>query len=354
MTLPAFALRHRLKPVAIWALAVLLCGASGAGPWLAPAQASTLSERFQARRDNNPAPEAAKRDPEQSLLSPLGADDPAADTTRTGKVLRDIPYGTDPKQRMDVYLPTGGGNATGPAPVIFMVHGGGWRTGDKRMAKVVDNKAARWLPRGFVFVSVNNRLLPQADPLDQVHDIAQALALAQSRAGRWGADPDQFVLMGHSSGAHLVALLAATPRLSTQHDVRPWLGTIALDSAALDVASIMLHRHYRLYDPAFGTNPAYWAATSPLQQLRAGAQPLLAVCSARRDDSCNQADVFARRAGRLGVRAEVLRQDLSHADINAQLGLPGSYTAAVERFMASLSPEVAQRLRDAPVDAALP
>ncbi|MDZ7937206.1 MAG: alpha/beta hydrolase [Rhodoferax sp.] len=351
---PALAPQRYRTPVAALVLGLLLCWAVGLGTWVAPAaHATTLLERFKERRDNREPDATAKRSTEQGLWSPYGAREQQTDTVRDGKILRDIAYGNDPKQRMDVYLPTGG-SVWGAAPVIFMVHGGAWRTGDKRMSKVVDNKAARWLPKGFVFVSVNNRLLPEADPLDQVHDIAQALALAQSRAGRWGANPAQFVLMGHSAGAHLVALLAASPTLAAQHGAQAWLGTIALDSAALDVPTIMQRRHYRLYDPAFGTNPTYWAATSPLQQLHSGAKPLLAVCSTRRDDSCSQAQAFARQAERLGVRAEVLRQDLSHGDINEQLGLPGDYTAGVERFMASLSTDVAQRLRETPPDLTLP
>jgi arylformamidase len=353
MTLPTHVLRLPLTPAVVLALGVLLAGALGGGPLVTPAHATTLLEQLKQRRESRDSDAALKRGADQGLWSPYGAQDLQADTVREGKVLRDIAYGSDPKQRMDVYLPTGG-SVPGAAPVIFMVHGGAWRTGDKRMTKVVDNKAARWLPRGFVFISVNNRLLPQADPLDQAHDIAQALALAQNRAERWGANPDHFVLMGHSAGAHLVALLAASPTLAAQHGAKPWLGTIALDSAALDVPSIMQRRHYRLYDPAFGTNPAYWAATSPLQQLHSGVEPLLAVCSSRRDDSCSQAQAFARQAARLGVRAEVLQQDLSHGDINDQLGLPGEYTAAVERFMSSLSTELAQRLREIPADAVLP
>lgn len=63
------------------------------------------------------------------------------------KVLRDIPYGNSGKQRMDVYLPR---DARKQAPVIFMVHGGGWRTGDKALRAVVENKMARWVPRGFI------------------------------------------------------------------------------------------------------------------------------------------------------------------------------------------------------------
>jgi arylformamidase len=77
--------------------------------------------------------------------------------------------------------------------------------------------------------------------------------------------------------------------------------------------------------------------------LQAGAAPLLAVCSTRRSDSCAQAQQFVQQATALGVRASVLGQDLSHRDINQQLGLEGGYTRAVESFMAGLDPAV-QRL----------
>ena len=62
---------------------------------------------------------------------------------------------------------------------------------------------------GIIFVSVDYRMLPQQDALAQADDVARALAFAQSRARSWGGDPGKFILMGHSAGAHLVALLAA-------------------------------------------------------------------------------------------------------------------------------------------------
>lgn len=298
------------------------------------AQAGPLLDRIRAQR-------AQGDDAQQTLEDSYG--DGAAKVPGKTRVLQDVAYGSDARQRMDVYLPAQAAQAGG-APVIFMVHGGAWRIGDKRSGSVVDNKVARWVPKGFVFISVNNRLLPNADPLEQARDVASALAKAQQQAASWGADPRRFVLMGHSAGAHLVALLAASPTLAQEAGAAPWLGTVALDSAALDVAPIMQSRHYRLYDPAFGTDPAYWRAVSPLQLLQAGAKPMLAVCSSRRDDSCTQARGFVAKANGLGVRAQVLPQDLSHGDINKTLGLPGAYTDAVERFMASLDPALAALL----------
>ena len=68
-----------------------------------------------------------------------------------------------------------------------MVHGGAWRMGDKAASNVVENKVARWVPRGVLFISANYRLLPEADALAQANDVARALARAQEVAARLGA-----------------------------------------------------------------------------------------------------------------------------------------------------------------------
>ena len=258
------------------------------------------------------------------------------------QVLRDIRYGSERAQRMDAYLPAV--KASG-APVILMVHGGAWRFGDKGAQAVVENKVGRWVSRGFIFISTNYRMLPKAAPLEQARDIARALAAAQGKAAEWGGDPARFILVGHSAGAHLVALLAASPATATRLGAQPWLGTISLDSAALDVVQIMEAKHARFYDQAFGGEPAYWKETSPFHALSANATPFLAVCSTRRGDSCPQARHFAARAASLKLHAGVLEQDLSHKDINQKLGLGGGYTDAVEAFMAGLDESVARALR---------
>jgi arylformamidase len=250
-------------------------------------------------------------------------------------VQRDIAYGPDSSQRMDVYIPR---NAHG-ASVVFMVHGGAWRIGDKASAGVVENKVARWLGKGMIFVSVNYRMLPKADPLTQADDVAMALAKAQSLAASWGGDPSRFILMGHSAGAHLIALIASAPAITTQQGVKPWLGTVLLDSAALDVAKIMASKHLRFYDRGFGADASYWRAASPFHRLSGMTAPLLAVCSTQRSDSCPQARSFVAKASSIGVRSSVLAVDLSHKEINHDLGMPGSYTEGVELFMRSLSKE---------------
>lgn len=267
---------------------------------------------------------------------------PASHSPSDVTIQRELAYGSDQLQTIDVYAPA---NAEW-APVIFMVHGGGWRRGDKTNARVVENKITRWVARGFIFISVNYRMLPELDGLQQRDDIAAALAFAQQNAARWGGDASQFILMGHSAGAHLVALLNANPAAAREVGAQPWLGTVALDSGALDVPAIMQRRHLPLYDAAFGSDQQRWQLASPRHQLTRAAPPLLAVCSTqRRDKPCQQAQTFMQDAQALGNRAVVLPQDLSHSQINENLGLPGAYTEAVEDFMASLNSGLMALLR---------
>ena len=94
----------------------------------------------------------------------------------------------------------------------------------------------------------------------------------------------------------------------------------------------MQRRHLRLYDRAFGADPATWRQLSPLHQLNAQAVPVLAVCSTqRRDQPCTQAQEYTARALALGVAGQVLPQDLDHGEVNKELGVKENYTRAVDR-----------------------
>lgn len=258
-------------------------------------------------------------------------------------VVKDFAYGPDRNQVMDVYR-LNKREATS-APVIFMVHGGGWRFGDKSARTVVENKLARWVPEGFVLISVNYPMLPDSPVSEQANNIALALATAQQHAREWGGDPAKFILMGHSAGAHLVALLNADPERAFKRGARPWLGTVSLDSAAMNVVTIMNDRHFRLYDVAFGKDPSVWKSLSPYYAITAQAFPWLNVCSTKRDTSCSQSAALRKKSESLGVRGSVLQENLTHREINNDLGEPGAYTAAVEVFMASLDRDVAARLK---------
>lgn len=249
---------------------------------------------------------------------------------RGARVIRDIAYGSDPAQRFDVYRP---GDAD-KAPVIVMLHGGGWAFGSKAAAGVVSNKVRYFVPKGYLFISVGTRLLPQADPLQQAADLAQAMAMIEEKAASFGGDPGRVVLIGHSAGAHLAALVSADPSYAKAAGVKPWLATIALDSAAYDIAPIMRGMVVpKIYRDAFGSDPDLWEKASPTRMISGRVPKMLLVCSSFRRWSCRQAETFSRRTRGQG---NVLPVDLKHRQINVQLGADNDYTQRVDGFLQSL------------------
>ncbi len=256
----------------------------------------------------------------------------AAPLPAGARVERDFAYGPDPAQRLDVYLPSDGASGA----IVVLVHGGAWTVGDKASSDVVDAKLAHWLPAGIVVASVNYRMLPLAGPLDQASDVARAIAAIQARAASWGADPARVVVVGHSTGAHLTGLLAADPALREADGAPPWLAAILLDSAALDAVELMRAPHPPVYDQAFGTDPAAWPQLSPLHRLQVPPVPLLLVCSEARPRSVRAAQRLAAAVTTLEGRAEVHEVALSHAEINASLGLDPAYTQRVDAFLKSV------------------
>lgn len=243
-----------------------------------------------------------------------------------------VSYGPSDKQTFDLYLPENPQDA----PILIMVHGGAWLLGDAAASRVVDNKLRYWGGKGYIFVSVNYRLMPEADPFLQAQDVARALSKVQSVASRYRGNPDRVILMGHSAGAHLVALLSSDPAIAVAQGATRWRGTVVLDSGALDVPAIMNRKHMAFYDQVFGGKQAFWTKTSPAHAVKPDAVPMLLICSLRRKDaSCDQARAFQSRVKALGQDAPVSPEDLTHSEVNENLGLPNAYTERVNAFIAA-------------------
>lgn len=122
-------------------------------------------------------------------------------------VKRDIPYAdpAQPRQVLDVYAPTGAKQL----PVVFWIHGGGWQAGDK---SAINHKPQAFANRGMVFVSTNYRLLPTVDMGTIIRDVAKSVRWVHDHIAEYGGDPKRVLVMGHSAGAQLAALLCTDER----------------------------------------------------------------------------------------------------------------------------------------------
>jgi acetyl esterase/lipase len=255
--------------------------------------------------------------------------------------IRDIAYGTHPKQKFDVYVPEDAKNA----PIIVMLHGGGWTTGDKASPLIYINKLNRWGPKGFIIVSTGTRLMPDADVYGQLQDLTQALVTIQKRAAEWGGNPTKLFLMGHSSGGTLVAALSAKPSLVTDLGGKRWLGTFVLDASSLDIERTMRLWHPDMFTYAYGKDASRWPSASPYALIDENAIPYFIACaSSRPDSSYEQATLFKAKAEQFKIEVEISLQQLNHGEVNDHLGLASDYTVSAENFMRRLDSEVAKKL----------
>ncbi len=244
------------------------------------------------------------------------------------QVFDEVAYGDHPKHRMDVYAP----KSAESAPVVLMLHGGGWRGGNKRWPNVWFSKSRHFLSKGYVFVSTATRLMPDADPLEQVQDLARAMGYVQEHAAEWGGDPERIILMGHSSGAHVATLLGLQQDLLAAKGLNRPVAIISLDTAALDVTARMQRAPRPWLTTVFGADEVLWKAASPSEYMDESDPPLLIVCSANRAWPCPTAEGFAE--GRANI--DVLPVGLDHRPVNAHLGSEGAYTDAVDDWLAGV------------------
>jgi acetyl esterase/lipase len=130
---------------------------------------------------------------------------------RAQSVERNLAYGPDPLQRLDLSVPAG----TGFSTVIF-VHGGSLSSGDKG-DEDYGRVCAPFPTAGIACANVNYRLVPAHRWPAPAEDVAAAVAWVKANVGARGGDPHELFLFGHSSGATLVALVASDARYLAQH-----------------------------------------------------------------------------------------------------------------------------------------
>lgn len=245
-----------------------------------------------------------------------------------------IAYGADPLQTLD-FTPAKG--VAGPAPLILFVHGGGWKRGDKDNA-TGRYKAPHFTGEGYNFASTDYRLVPGATVEQQAQDVADALATLLKRAKALGIAPGKVVLMGHSAGAQLVALVGTDPQYLRKAGLsfNDLAGVIPIDGAAYDIPlQIAESGRFMLatYEQAFGTDPERQRALSPTVQAVAPNAPAFLLLHVQRPDGIAQAKELQAallKAGtsveRDGFPGKGLR---GHMEINRSLGDPAYPATAV-------------------------
>jgi len=257
----------------------------------------------------------------------------------------EMAYGTSPMQTLRLWKGAGV-----KAPLVIFVHGGGWRMGSKETA-TGKAKVTHLTGEGYALASLDYRLVPEATVEQQAQDVAAGIAYLVRNAATLGIDPGRIVIMGHSAGAHLVALVGTDPKWLAEQglSLNAIRGVIALDGAAYDVPAQMQDGPQvmqKVYAQAFGMDPARQRALSPTQQAAAPNAPAFLLLHIQREDGTRQTEALAAALRKAGTSVTVQGFDgqglQGHMEINRRLG-EADYpaTPALDGWLSSL-------LRDGP------
>ena len=247
---------------------------------------------------------------------------------------------------LDVYSPDGAKDL----PVVFWIHGGGWQSGDKAN---VNAKPAWFGEKGFVFVSINHRLLPEVAMEALTGDVAKAFGWVRKNIAEYGGNPDRILVGGHSSGAQLAALICTDDRyLKTEGaDFDCLIGCLPVDGDTYDIPAIIevaetrrsVHNQPQAtfgHRQKFGNDPAKHLDFSAVTHVASGKQipPFLILFNAAHPDNSAQ----AVRLSDILKEAEIpvtlyAGKNTDHSKINNDLGLAGDpATAELEKFVATI------------------
>lgn len=230
------------------------------------------------------------------------------------RATRDIQYGEDPRQRLDIFA---GELAGGSRPVVLFVHGGGFVQGDKGNAgDPFYNNVGAWAVRsGFVGVTMTYRLAPQHVWPSGAQDVSLALQWLRAHVQEHGGDPERIVLMGHSAGAaHVAGCLAGHGGASAGA-----AGVILVSG----IFSLRVYKGAYDYQCYYGEDRSQDEKRSTVAALAASKIPSVFVITEFDPPQFheNLSDVFVARVASTGQSPEILWQrDHNHVSVVMQIG----------------------------------
>ena len=269
-------------------------------------------------------------------------------STMAQEMKRSIPYVDNGHARhvLDIYSPAGAKNL----PVVFWIHGGGWQTGDKAN---VQEKPAWFTKKGFVFVSINHRLLPDVEMEALVRDVAKAFGWMHKYIAEHGGDPNRVLVGGHSSGAQLATLICTDDRYLKAEGVSfaSLIGCVPVDGDTYDIPAIIETAETRLrvhgmpmpkygHRLKFGNDPAKHVDFSAMTHVAKGKSipPFLIVHVADHPDNSIQAKRLEAALKTAEIPVTIFGgKETNHSKINALIGTEGDLTTkAMEDFLAKI------------------
>ena len=258
----------------------------------------TAESAFEKARKQFPQIEIARQQPDEGVV---------VERDRVYRRLSTRPL------HLDLFRP----GERGQRPAVLLVHGGGWRSGNRTLQEPMAIYLAN---RGFVTATVEYRLSLEARYPAGVQDVKEALCWIHRHANALGVDRNRVAILGASSGAQMATLVGVTPGLPVFSEHRPRecesvAAIVNLDGVVSFTTPMALehenapHKNPSAAGAWFGGRyeelPDLWRQASPLEYVSAGAPPTLFINSSHPRFHAGR-EPYLERLSAAGVASEVM------------------------------------------------
>lgn len=207
--------------------------------------------------------------PMYALFQPLLKDAPKDGV----KVTKNFSYGPDPKQLLDLYQPLN--KRAEAVPVVIFVHGGAYVRGSKDDGEMYGNISTWFARQGLLGINADYPLAPAAKWPSGGQNVGKMVAWVKANVQKYGGDPSQVFLIGHSAGATHVASYIFDKSLQPPRG--PGVAGAVLISGRYHVAIDPQDPNAANTKAYFGEDASAYEARSPINHIRESSVPLFIV-----------------------------------------------------------------------------
>jgi acetyl esterase/lipase len=242
-------------------------------------------------------------------------------------------------EKLDLYLPKNRNDGK-KSPAVLLIHGGGWKEGDKRQAREIEF-GMTLAKNGFVAASINYALRSDGKFPLNLQDCKNGVRYLRAHADELGIDPNRISVMGGSAGGHLALLVAYTADQSNLAPSQPYPGVSDKVSCVVDFYGISNLATRKETDPSgkplkiepidsttqsiFGSTPQDWKKASPVTYVKRDVPPTL-ILHGKKDTTVDsdQSQELADALKKAGATYEIIWLPNAPHSFSFQYAVPKS------------------------------
>lgn len=186
-----------------------------------------------------------------------------------------------------------------PQPAVILIHGGGWKSGNKSQMKIFAQEIAS---KGYSCFSIEYRLSPEAQYPAAIFDVKNAIKYIKANAKKFNVNPDKVAVLGCSSGGQMAALIGTTNN-NLEFESPSEINENASVQAIIDLDGILAFKHPESEEGkvaslwlggSFDEKPEIWKQASALNHVSASTPPILFINSDMTRFHAGRTDVISK------------------------------------------------------------